>query len=738
MASGGRVVVTISANDRTAKGIRTAERRFEGLQRSITALNVAATVAFVGIVAGLKEIIDASSDLVEATNKAQQVFVNSFSGIEESAENAATAVGLSTQAFLESTATLGNLLVAFGLTEERAAGLSDEMVTLASDLASFNNVPVEEALNAIRAALVGESEPIRRFGADVRELRLQTIALELGLTDTRKTLTASQRAFAAYEAILRDATKAQGDFQRTSGELANQLRIAEAQIKDAAAELGESLLPLVRDVVVEFNEFIQTVDFSQLSVQLSNATKDFINFFNQVNSLVTQAQSGTLFGGRPLIEILINDIRVFPQEAQILINDIKIFFLQIKQSIETGIQDILSSDSVNSLQKFFSDLIPEGIARNTKIEVDKISAEFNKFSAFVASLFPEGVIDNVVDFSNTLKDVDAQPAVDEIAKLIEANKNLLIERDRIQATPLPGQGILDNVLGTTDPRNILDSLIPFRDAIKEINELSELLTIEAIDKQDLLIDLQTLGIQADNFAEAMAGVNKELEELTLTEIDLEEVKTDTKEIEDAFKKINDQLIKVNIENAFKGEALQAFGEITNTIADSFVNAFNIANTAFGNLVSSILRQATALAARLGALSLISLIPGVGSFASLIRLAFDKGGIVPQIEGFQAGGIKTTDTVPSMLTPGEAVIPASSVQNNRNIVDSLIASPEPLQSTFSPVQQSSTNINIAFNGFDELSAQRVLQSPEFQNTFADIINNGDLKIEVEGRQVEVIR
>jgi len=222
-----------------------------------------------------------------------------------------------------------------------------------------------------------------------------------------------------------------------------------------------------------------------------------------------------------------------------------------------------------------------------------------------------------------------------------------------------------------------------------------------------------------------------------------------------------------LEAGLRSQLIPLAFEISDTIAGAFVDAFGIANTAFGNLVSSILKQATALAARLGALSLVSLIPGVGSFASLIRLAFDKGGIVPNInipefakggivpttkvlglekggvinniiEGFKAGGIKTTDTVPSMLTPGEAVIPASSVQNNRNVVDSLIASPEPLQSTFSPVQQSSTNINIAFNGFDELSAQRILQSPEFLNTFADIINNGDLKVEVEGRQIEVIR
>jgi len=512
-----------------------------------------------------------------------------------------------------------------------------------------------------------------------------------------------------------------------------------AQIKDAAAELGTALLPVVRDAVVEFNNFIQTVDFSQIGVQLTAATKDLVDFFNVLNNFAQEAQSGTLFGGEPLIERIIDGLRATPEKLEIVGNDIQILFLNIQKGIEEGIQSILSSDVIQSFGDFIASLFPEEIA-------GQVRSRFNE-------------LDNIFDTENI---------VNEINELTEANTQLRVEIQKIRdETDTPLRGIFDNLVGDITPVDINNFIIPFRNAIAEIEKLSELLTIEGIDTQDLLIDLQALGIQADNFAEAMAGVNKELEELTLIEIDLEDTKNDVAEINTLFAEINDAILKAANEQLFLNQALSTFHEITNTIADAFVDAFNIANTAFGNLVSSILKQATALAARLGALSLVSLIPGVGSFASLIRLAFAEGGIVPNIkvspfseggivpnkkipgfekggiinnviEGFQAGGIKTTDTVPSMLTPGEAVIPASSVQNNRSVVDSLIASPEPLQSTFSPVQQSSPNINIAFNGFDELSAVRILQSPEFQNTFADIINNGDLKVEVEGKQIEVIR
>ena len=125
--------------------------------------------------------------------------------------------------------------------------MSTSVVELAGDLASFNNVSPQEALEALRSGLVGETEPLRRFGVNINDAALKAQALKDGLIkSTKEGLTPAQKAQAAYSLIMEQTKTAQGDFARTSDGMANKTRIASAQFKDAAASLGNDLLPGLR------------------------------------------------------------------------------------------------------------------------------------------------------------------------------------------------------------------------------------------------------------------------------------------------------------------------------------------------------------------------------------------------------------------------------------------------------------------------------------------------------------
>ena len=196
--------------------------------------------------------IKAASDLAESTAKAGQVFGAATAQVRGFAAGAAKAIGQSNQQALEATGTFGNLFTAMGIGQGVSANMSISLVKLASDLASFNNVPVDDALLALRSGLVGEQEPLRRFGVNINEATLKAKALELGLRVGKGTLDASVKAQAAYALVLEQTTTAQGDFERTAGGLANQQKIMQAQWTDTKAELGEGLLP----VMIELAGFI--------------------------------------------------------------------------------------------------------------------------------------------------------------------------------------------------------------------------------------------------------------------------------------------------------------------------------------------------------------------------------------------------------------------------------------------------------------------------------------------------
>jgi len=203
-------------------------------------LNVSLPILAVGVAS-----VKAASDLEESQSKMQVVFAESAGKIKKWASDSAQSFGLSKAAAYEAVGTFGNLFRAMDVGIPAAAKMSTKLVQLAADLASFNNANPEEVLLALRSGLVGEAEPLRKFGVSLSAARIETEALKMGLAGTKDELTAGMKAQAAYSIIMADTTLAQGDFARTSEGVANRMRILKAELTDAAAQMGVVLLPYV-------------------------------------------------------------------------------------------------------------------------------------------------------------------------------------------------------------------------------------------------------------------------------------------------------------------------------------------------------------------------------------------------------------------------------------------------------------------------------------------------------------
>jgi hypothetical protein len=207
-----------------------------------------------GVVNLFKGAITGASDLEESGSKVGVVFGDAASSVRQFAADASSGLGQSEAQALAATGTFGNLLRAVGLTEEVSADLSTSMVELASDLASFNNTSVDEALEALRSGLVGETEPLKRFGVNMNEATLKAKALELGLSNGKDVLDSNAKAQSAYALIMEQTALAQGDFERTSDGLANQQKILAAQWSEMSTTVGQHLLPAVTGFVSLLND----------------------------------------------------------------------------------------------------------------------------------------------------------------------------------------------------------------------------------------------------------------------------------------------------------------------------------------------------------------------------------------------------------------------------------------------------------------------------------------------------
>ena len=214
------------------------------------------------------DAVKAASDLSETVAKTGQIFGSSAKQVEAFASTAAATLGQSKQQALDAASTFAVFGKSAGLAGDDLVNFSTDFVTLASDLASFNNTSPEEAITAIGSALRGEAEPLRRYGVLLDDASLRQAALELGIVSTTKNaLTPQQKVLAAQELIFKQTGDAQGDFARTSDGLANSQRILTAQIDNVKTSIGTALLP----VATELFQFIG----SKLIPLLTNFSDSF-------------------------------------------------------------------------------------------------------------------------------------------------------------------------------------------------------------------------------------------------------------------------------------------------------------------------------------------------------------------------------------------------------------------------------------------------------------------------------
>ena len=223
---------------------------------SFKTMAIAGTAAFGAVAAGSLKLVNMASSLEESQSKVNVVFGEAAGVVNEFAATSAQAFGITKQAALEATGTFGNLLQAFGTGKGQAAEMSTTLIGLAADLASFNNTGIEDAIQALRSGLSGETEPLKRFGVAINDVRLKQEAVTLGLYDGKGALDINAKTQAAYALILKDTGLAQGDFARTSDGFANQMRILKASLSDAATELGVVLLPYFKQFIIYVNQNI--------------------------------------------------------------------------------------------------------------------------------------------------------------------------------------------------------------------------------------------------------------------------------------------------------------------------------------------------------------------------------------------------------------------------------------------------------------------------------------------------
>jgi len=166
--------------------------------------------------------------------------------VHEFGANAAEAVGLSTNEFNQLITVTGAMLKNKGLADFTDQSLN--LVKVGADLAAQFGGPTSQAVDALNAAMRGESDPIERYGISLNEAAVNAQLAATGIQKVNGKFSEQQKTTARLALITQQSADALGTFSREAGTLQGQQQRLNAEWADARAELGTALLPALTDV----------------------------------------------------------------------------------------------------------------------------------------------------------------------------------------------------------------------------------------------------------------------------------------------------------------------------------------------------------------------------------------------------------------------------------------------------------------------------------------------------------
>lgn len=358
-----------------------------------------------------------ASDLGEVQNVVDTTFGDNASKINEWSKGAATSFGMSELSAKKMNGTLGAMLKSMGLSSDETLNMSESMVGLAGDFASFYNLDPEEAFEKIRSGISGETEPLKQLGINMSVANLNAFALSKGINKTYDSMTQAEQATLRYNYLMSVSKDAQGDFAKTSDSLANQLRIAQLNIQDLGGAIGTALLPMAQEAAKSLNEMLGQLKtafneggFQGLATALGGALGQIIanvaaqlpNIVNMAVMVIQSFVSGIQSNLPMIMSSAVQIITGLTTGILTILPQLLTIGLQIIGGLVSGIGQALPAlipaavQCVNGLVQGFIDNLPMILNAGLQLLEGLTNGIINALPQLIASL-PQ-IIQSIVDF----------------------------------------------------------------------------------------------------------------------------------------------------------------------------------------------------------------------------------------------------------------------------------------------------------------------------------------------------
>ena len=223
---------------------------------------------------GLANLGKSAIGFGSATTEIENVVDVSFGSMADEAYKFASTAkeqfGLSELAAKQYSGTMMAMMKSSGVAQDAASKMSISLAGLAGDIASFYNIDTDTAFQKIRSGISGEIEPLRQLGINLSVANMEAYALSRGITTSYNAMSQAEKVALRYNYLMSATGDVQGDFARTSGTWANQVRLLTLNFQSLSAVIGQGLIAGILPAIQALNALMSKL------MQAANVFRNFM------------------------------------------------------------------------------------------------------------------------------------------------------------------------------------------------------------------------------------------------------------------------------------------------------------------------------------------------------------------------------------------------------------------------------------------------------------------------------
>ncbi len=241
--------------------------------------NVLKTINFAGMIAAMRTLsrymsswITSSNAYVENLNLFTVAMGDAADEALKFGQRVNEVMGIDISQWVQNQGLFKQLVSGFGMVEDKANLVSQNMTQLGYDISSYFNISISDAMQKLQSGLSGEIEPLRRLGYAIDAATLQQTAYNHGIEMSVENMSQAQKAQLRYITIMEQSTNVMGDMARTIESPANQIRILQSRLETLARTAGDALMPAVSALLPYVTAAVQLLG------EALRAMADFMGF----------------------------------------------------------------------------------------------------------------------------------------------------------------------------------------------------------------------------------------------------------------------------------------------------------------------------------------------------------------------------------------------------------------------------------------------------------------------------